>query len=134
MSHNNTYEHSTHHHSDNSREWLMERISATIAAPFALWFIMATMRVDTMSQKQFMNWAGKPLNATFILAFVLAATAHARLGLDNVIDDYSRGTWHKIFRLLNRALLGAGLLFCLHALWRCFSYHRHHKNTSDTSS
>jgi succinate dehydrogenase / fumarate reductase membrane anchor subunit len=64
------------------------RISAFALAPLgvlALWFIAETLG---KSYEGVRAELGRPFPAFVLIAFIIAAVYHARMGADNIIEDY----------------------------------------------
>ena len=68
--------------------WWAQRVSALALLFLVPWFVITAaglIGVDGANARAFL---AEPLNATLMLAFVLAVFWHARLGLQVVIEDY----------------------------------------------
>jgi len=73
--------------------WWAQRLSAIALLFLVPWFVITAVSllgVDAANARAFL---ADPLNATLMLAFVLAAAWHAQLGLQVVIEDYIHTPW-----------------------------------------
>lgn len=58
--------------------------------PWFLWSVLCLLDADAATARGFV---AQPLNASLLLAFLLALCWHARLGLQVVIEDYVHTRW-----------------------------------------
>ncbi len=68
--------------------WRVERITAIALVPLTIWFVVAVIAHLGASQPQIAHWAGRPVNATLLLALIIMTFHHTQLGLQVVIGDY----------------------------------------------
>lgn len=76
--------------------WWAQRISAIALLFLVPWFIVTAVSLLGVDQANARAFIAEPANATLMLAFVLSATWHARLGLQVVIEDYIHAPWLEI--------------------------------------
>lgn len=76
--------------------WWAQRLSAGALLFLVPWFVVTTVSMIGMDHANARAFLAEPLNATLMLAFVLAAAWHARLGLQVVIEDYIHTHWLEI--------------------------------------
>jgi succinate dehydrogenase / fumarate reductase, membrane anchor subunit len=81
--------------------WYAERITSIALVPLTLWFIFAVLRLVGAPQEAVVDWAGRPVNATLLLALIAITFHHMQLGLQVVYEDYINAKW-----LMNIAILG----------------------------
>lgn len=81
--------------------WYAERITSIALVPLTLWFIFAVLRLVGAPQEAVVDWAGRPVNATLLLALIAITFHHMQLGLQVVYEDYINPKW-----LMNIAILG----------------------------
>jgi succinate dehydrogenase / fumarate reductase membrane anchor subunit len=94
--------------------WWAERLTALALVPLAVWFVLAVFRLEGASRAAVAHWAAHPVNATLLLALVLATFYHMQLGLQVVIEDYVHSERaHLILVLLNKAVVS---LLCIAAV------------------
>lgn len=90
--------------------WWAERLTSLALVPLTLWFVLAVFHLEDESRESVAHWAGHPVNATLLLALVIATFQHMSLGLQAVIEDYIRGEKSRMMWLLGMkaivALLG----------------------------
>jgi succinate dehydrogenase / fumarate reductase, membrane anchor subunit len=80
--------------------WWAQRVSAVALLVLTPWFVVTVVSllgVDALNARALL---AEPLNATLMLAFVLALFWHARLGLQVVIEDYVHGALEITLQLL----------------------------------
>jgi succinate dehydrogenase / fumarate reductase membrane anchor subunit len=68
--------------------WWAQRVSAVALLFLVPWFVITAVSLIGTDQANARELLAEPLNATLMLAFVLAVFWHARLGLQVVIEDY----------------------------------------------
>jgi succinate dehydrogenase / fumarate reductase membrane anchor subunit len=81
--------------------WYAERITSIALVPLTLWFIFAVLRLVGAPQETVVDWAGRPVNATLLLALIAITFHHMQLGLQVIYEDYINAKW-----LMNIAILG----------------------------
>ena len=103
---------------DGRREWRLQRLSAIALIPLSLYFIASILSLTKSDRMTAAAWLASPVPALLVMLFVLAALAHALIGLRSVLLDYV----HTRARLLAAELLvraaavilaGAGVLAVL---------------------
>ena len=80
--------------------WWAERASSAVLLPLSTWFVVQMFRLGGASRADVVEWGGKPVNATMLIALIVATFYHARLGLQVIVDDYVHGHAHLPTRLL----------------------------------
>lgn len=80
--------------------WWAQRLSAGALLLLVPWFVITAVSMIGMDHANARAILAEPLNATLMLAFVLAASWHARLGLQVVIEDYIHRPWLELALLL----------------------------------
>ncbi|MFW7268353.1 succinate dehydrogenase, hydrophobic membrane anchor protein [Gluconacetobacter sp. Hr-1-5] len=93
--------------------WWLERMSAVALVPLSGWFVIQVLRLAGAEQQDVVEWGGKPVNASMLLALMVLTFYHMQLGLQVIIDDYVHGKAHLPASLL---LKGAALLIGLFAV------------------
>jgi succinate dehydrogenase / fumarate reductase, membrane anchor subunit len=76
--------------------WWAQRVSAIALLFLVPWFIVTAVSLVGLDHANARAYLAEPLNATLMLAFVLAVMWHARLGLQVVIEDYIHTPWLEI--------------------------------------
>ena len=71
----------THH-------WWVQRVTAVALALLTPWFIWLALSLVGADHASVRATLAQPLTATLMLAFVVSAFWHARLGVQVVIEDY----------------------------------------------
>jgi succinate dehydrogenase / fumarate reductase, membrane anchor subunit len=83
------------------QEWRLQRWTAVALIPLGLYFVASILRLATSDQMTATAWLASPVPALLVILFVLAALAHAVVGLRSVIADYV----HTRVRLIAAELL-----------------------------
>jgi len=79
----------THH-------WWVQRLTAVALALLTPWFLWLALRLLSADQTTMRLTLAQPLNATLMLAFVVALFWHTKLGIQVVIEDYVNTPWIEI--------------------------------------
>jgi succinate dehydrogenase / fumarate reductase membrane anchor subunit len=84
--------------------WWAERLTGLALVPLTLWFVWAAFALAGHPRADVARWAAHPVNATLLLALVIATFYHMQLGLQVVIEDYVHAEPQRMALLLaNRA-------------------------------
>jgi succinate dehydrogenase membrane anchor subunit len=94
---------------DGLQEWRLQRWTALALVPLGLYFAASILRLATSDQLTAATWLASPVGALLVILFVLAALAHALVGLRSVLVDYV----HTRARLVAAALLVRGATLIL---------------------
>jgi succinate dehydrogenase / fumarate reductase membrane anchor subunit len=70
------------------QEWRLQRWTAVALIPLGLYFVASILRLATSDQMTAAAWLASPVPALLVILFVLAALAHAVVGLRSIIADY----------------------------------------------
>jgi succinate dehydrogenase / fumarate reductase membrane anchor subunit len=70
------------------QEWRLQRWTAIALIPLGLYFAASILRLATFDQMTAASWLASPVPALLVILFVLAAFAHALVGLRSVFADY----------------------------------------------
>jgi succinate dehydrogenase / fumarate reductase, membrane anchor subunit len=70
------------------QEWRLQRWTAVALIPLGLYFVASILRLATADQMTAAAWLASPVPALLVILFVLAALAHAVVGLRSVLADY----------------------------------------------
>jgi succinate dehydrogenase / fumarate reductase, membrane anchor subunit len=89
---------------DGLQEWRLQRRTALALIPLGLYFAASMLRLATSDQMTAAAWLASPMPALLTILFVLAALAHAVVGLRSVLVDYV----HTRARLVAAVLLVRG--------------------------
>ncbi len=80
--------------------WWWQRVTAVALIPLCLWFVCAVLSLMGHGYDAATAWLSSPINATFMVTFVLAMLYHAQTGLQTVIEDYVHTKWVNLTMLL----------------------------------
>ncbi len=81
--------------------FIMQRASAVILAPLAIWFLFSAALHLGDSYTEVSAWLARPVNGVLLAALVTVGAFHMRIGLGEVIDDYIHGSIRGPLRVLN---------------------------------
>jgi succinate dehydrogenase / fumarate reductase membrane anchor subunit len=85
--------------------WWAQRVTAIALVPLTLWFVLAVFHLEGVSRAVVAHWAAHPVNATLLLALVVATVHHMQLGLQVIIEDYVHTEpAHLVLILVNRGV------------------------------
>lgn len=73
---------------DGYGHWAVQRLTAIALALLTPWFLWLLLGLVGAGHAQALARIGTPLNASLLLAWVVALLWHAQLGLQMVIEDY----------------------------------------------
>src|SRR5260370_28476261 len=73
---------------DGLQEWRLQRRTALALIPLGLYFAASMLRLATSDQMTAAAWLASPMPALLTILFVLAALAHAVVGLRSGLVDY----------------------------------------------
>ena len=71
-----------------SRKWILQRISALLVAPLIVWFCVSLISLSTSSYKEVMNFFGNPMFSWLTIILLVAGFFHAKIGLNEIFEDY----------------------------------------------
>ena len=99
---------------DGVSHWWIQRVTAVALAPLCLWLAASLLLLPTRNHATVAHWIGVGLHPVLLVLTVLAATWHAWLGLQVVIEDYVPQAAARIALLListftNALLAAAGV-------------------------
>lgn len=73
---------------DGLGEWRLQRLTAVALIPLGLYFAGSILSLATSDRTTAAAWLSSPVPALLVMLFVLAALAHALIGLRSVFLDY----------------------------------------------
>ena len=71
-----------------SRKWIFQRISALIVAPFIIWFLISLISLSTGDYNSVINFFREPLFLFLTIILLIAGFFHAKIGLNEIYEDY----------------------------------------------
>ena len=74
-----------------TQHWWLQRLTAVALLLLTPWFAVTALNLIGVDQSSVRQTLGQPLNASLLLAYVLAMFWHAQLGLQVVVEDYVHG-------------------------------------------
>lgn len=81
--------------------FIAQRTSAVILLPLAVWFLAGAIAHAGSSYDEMRAWLSLPLNAVLMGALILTGAFHMRIGVNEIIDDYSPAGARGLWKLLN---------------------------------
>ena len=71
-----------------SRKWILQRVSAVIVAPLIVWFLISLIILSTADYSSVINFFSKPLFSSLTIILLIAGFFHAKIGLNEIYEDY----------------------------------------------
>ena len=71
-----------------SRKWIMQRASALIVAPLIIWFLLSLITLSTGDYNSVINFFSKPLFLILTIILLITGFFHAKIGLNEIVEDY----------------------------------------------
>jgi len=71
-----------------SRKWIIQRASALIVAPLIVWFLLSLITLSTGDYNSVINFFSKPLFLILTIILLIAGFFHAKIGLNEIVEDY----------------------------------------------
>jgi succinate dehydrogenase / fumarate reductase membrane anchor subunit len=71
-----------------SRKWIMQRASALIVAPLIVWFLLSLITLSTGDYNSVINFFSKPLFLILTIILLITGFFHAKIGLNEIVEDY----------------------------------------------
>jgi succinate dehydrogenase / fumarate reductase membrane anchor subunit len=97
--------------------YIVQRVSAMALAPLGLWALYSALRLAHAGFEGAVTWLHAPLNAVLSILLTVAAIAHMRIGMQEVVEDYihkhSTKTGLLILNLFVCVLAGVAAVFCI---------------------
>ena len=87
--------------------FMVQRGSAILLAPFALWFLISAVAHVGASYDEMRAWLASPLTKLLLGGFVTIGAVHMRVGMMEVIGDYIHGPLNGVLNLANWIAVGA---------------------------
>jgi succinate dehydrogenase / fumarate reductase membrane anchor subunit len=84
---------------DGPAHWWAQRVSAVGLVLLGAWFAVSLLGLDLGDRGQVVEWISAPLNSVLLILLVATVSFHSHLGVQVVIEDYSRG-WSKVAGLV----------------------------------
>lgn len=81
--------------------WWIQRLTSIALVPLSIWFVCAVMcKLVDADRIAIADWFSHPFVALLMLAFLLTALLHVKLGMQVIIEDYVHKECCKLFLLL----------------------------------
>ena len=71
-----------------SRKWIFQRISALIATPLIIWFLISLISLSTGDYNSVINFFSKPFFLFLTIILLITGFFHAKIGLNEIYEDY----------------------------------------------
>ena len=71
-----------------SRKWILQRASALIVAPLIVWFLLSLISLSTSDYISVINFFNRPLFLTLTIILLISGFFHAKIGLNEIFEDY----------------------------------------------
>ncbi|MEO0348276.1 MAG: succinate dehydrogenase, hydrophobic membrane anchor protein [Pseudomonadota bacterium] len=73
---------------NGSHHWVMQRLSAILLIPLAIWFVVQLLQVLLVGSEAIVNILNCPIRATVLIAFFSVASYHGMVGFKVILEDY----------------------------------------------
>ena len=95
------------------QHWWMQRLSGIALVPLSLWFVFSVIGLLVNADLATVTiWVGQHFNPVLLILFVICMFHHAQLGLQVVIEDYTRSELTKVSLLVTVKLAALLLSAC----------------------
>lgn len=101
-----------------SAHWWAQRISSVALLLLSPWFVVFAIGVVGADRFMIQLLLSQPLNASLMVAWVLALFWHAQQGLQVVIEDYVHGRAELALQVLVKLLCSFGAIAAVIAILR----------------
>ena len=71
-----------------SRKWILQRASALIVSPLIVCFCGSLISLSTSNYNEIINFFGNALFSWLTIILLVAGFFHARIGLNEIFEDY----------------------------------------------
>jgi len=71
-----------------SHKWVLQRISAAIVAPLIVWFLISLISLSSQDYNSTANFLSKPIFSFLIIILLISGFFHAKIGLNEIFEDY----------------------------------------------
>jgi len=71
-----------------ARKWIFQRVSALVAAPLIIWFLISLISLSTGDYSSVVNFFSKPLFLFLTIILLIMGFFHAKIGLSEIFEDY----------------------------------------------
>ena len=71
-----------------SRKWIFQRVSALIVLPLIIWFLLSLISLSTKDYNSVINFFNKPLFLVLTIILLISGFFHAKIGLNEIFEDY----------------------------------------------
>ncbi len=97
--------------------YIVQRVSAVALAPLGLWGLYSALHLSHAGYEGAVAWLHAPVNAVLAILLTVAAVAHMRIGMQEVVEDYiHKHTTKAVLLILNLfvcVLGGSVAVFCV---------------------
>ena len=73
---------------NETRKWIIHRISATILAPLYIWLFVSLISLSTKNYAEAIHFFTNPLFKILTIILFFLAFFHARISLGEIFEDY----------------------------------------------
>jgi len=100
--------HGSAHH--GAHHWLTHRFTAIGNLVLMSWLLISFVMLGDLSYSTVSGWIAQPISATAMVLLIISLFAHARMGLQVLIEDYIHdgGSKFALLTALNIAVIGGG--------------------------
>jgi len=71
-----------------SRKWIFQRITALIVLPLIVWFLISLISLSTSDYSSTVKFFSEPLFLFLTIILLISGFLHAKIGLNEIFEDY----------------------------------------------
>jgi len=84
---------------DGPAHWWSQRVTAVAMVLLTAWFLLSAVSLELGNQAAVAQWLAAPLNTVLMILLTGTLCYHSAIGIQVVLEDYSRG-WSRVIGLL----------------------------------
>ena len=73
---------------NETRKWILHRVSAIILAPLYVWFFFSLISLSTNNYSEAINFFTNPLFKILTIMLFIVSFFHTRISLSEIFEDY----------------------------------------------
>ena len=73
---------------NETRKWILHRVSGTILAPLYIWFFFSLISLSTKNYSEAIYFFKNPLFSILTIIVFFVAFFHAKISLSEIFEDY----------------------------------------------
>lgn len=94
---------------EGTDHFVRQRLTALANVPLIIAFVLILIAVQGGGHQEAVDLLSSPIIAIIMLAVILSAVVHMRIGMQVIIEDYVHGEGLKVLLLAANSLFAAGI-------------------------